>query len=146
MPISYENYTKKELQQKAREKQKTCFWKLNKKDLITLLRSSKQCLCKKERKYYGKRGYAPDINIANIINENEIVIIGKEKCKYCSLAKKYLQEQDKKFKYIEYPSDCKTTKEQISELTNNSKSVPMIFVNKKFLKKGYEELKNKIYN
>jgi len=151
MPVRLETYTKAELQTKAKQRGKTGFSSLNKKQLIRLLRSGKKSPPKKSRsrrkksakhssKNYGSKGYSPksDVNIENIVSENHITIIGKSNCPYCIKAKSELEDvHHKDYKYIEYNKDFK---EKLLELNNNYEKVPMIFIDNKFIG-GYGEMK-----
>jgi|SaaInlV_100m_DNA_2_1039680.scaffolds.fasta_scaffold02730_3 glutaredoxin len=152
MPVRLETYTKAELQTKAKQRGKTGFSSLNKKQLIRLLRSGKKSPPKKSRsrrkksakhssKNYGIKGYSPkssDSNIEKIISENNITIIGKSNCPYCIKAKSELDDRHHKdYKYVEYNKDFK---DKLLELNNNYEKVPMIFIDNKFIG-GYNEMK-----
>jgi glutaredoxin len=144
MPIKLENYTKAELQLKAKSRGKICFSSLNKKQLIRFLRSGKKSPSKKPRsrsptrkKSDYKNGYSPEkaVDIEKIIKNNDLVVVGKSNCPYCIKTKVKLDENNNKYKYIEYN---KNFKDKLLEMNDNNTSVPMIF-SKGVYKGGYSD-------
>ena len=145
MPVKFENYTKAELQLKAKSTRKTCFSSLNKKQLIRFLRSGKKSPSKKPKsrspirknsaKY--KNGYSPEkaVDIEKIIKNNDLIVVGKSNCPFCIKTKVKLDEDGKKYKYVEYD---KNFKDKLLELNGNVTSVPMIF-SKGVYKGGYSD-------
>jgi glutaredoxin len=157
MPTHLENYTKKQLLEKAKERGKKSYSSLNKSQLIDLLRSgrtyykSPKRLSRKspkrtpKKRDYGSRGYSPSNLVfnENVLKNNKFVIIGKEKCPHCIGAKKFMDDMDKTYKYIEYPNLNQDSKDKIKDLTNNYTKVPMVFIDGKFIG-GFSELKKEL--
>lgn len=141
MPKKYEDYKKSELLDKAKDRGKTNYTRLNKEDLIKLLRSTKKSLSKSPKRNYYKNGYAPSYNIDNIIKNNKIVIFGKDACGYCKKSKELLDNKETKYEYIDITY---LDKESVSELKSvtKAKGIPIIFINQKFLKDGYNSLED----
>ena len=67
-----------------------------------------------------------------------IIVYGASWCEPCRMTKKYLDEQGKKYNYVDIEK-VKGYQERIYPLTNNYRYIPVIFINGKFIG-GYSEL------
>jgi mycoredoxin len=68
-----------------------------------------------------------------------IIVYGASWCGPCRMTKKYLDEQGKKYKYVDI-EEVKDYFKTIGPLTNNYKYIPVIFIDGKFLEGGYTAL------
>jgi glutaredoxin len=88
--------------------------------------------------------------IESIINNNNIVILSKDNCKFCD--KSYNLLNNKNIKYFKFNISLYIDDElfdsiydQIMSITNNAKSYPMIFIEKKYIG-GFNQLNKYIRN
>ena len=67
-----------------------------------------------------------------------IIIYGAKWCKWCNEARKYLDEKNKKYDYVDIDT-VKNYQKNIFPLTDNYRYIPVIFIDGKFIG-GYSEL------
>jgi ribonucleoside-diphosphate reductase subunit M1 len=78
------------------------------------------------------------LTIKNLSSKDKIIIYGKSTCKYCFMAKKYLDKKDISYEYISL--DNKEKKDEFfNKYPDTPKTFPRIFINDELIG-GYNEL------
>ncbi len=66
-------------------------------------------------------------------------IYGSDNCKYCVLAKTLLKKENISFEFIDISDKISEILDKFSKITENQRTIPLIFYNKIFIG-GYVEL------
>jgi glutaredoxin len=88
------------------------------------------------------------LDIENIISKNSIVIFSKPGCKYCDKSYELLQDKNILFYKCDLGNymndlDFDDIYDKLIKISNNAKSFPIIFIDKKYIG-GFNELKKYI--